>query len=357
MDPTVESSLLILRRQYFQLVDLSQLKWPEGPDLKQANAQSWIFLHLFDTERLPTLPPERYRLRVLKLLISKLERAIDDPEEDELSDDLMSALSSLLASGVPSEDASAQQKAYVTYAFSPPSTGESLTEERGVTLLESRAVISSSGTTGLRTWEAALHLGAFLCSRRGQESIRAKRIFELGAGTGLLSILCAKHLGISGVVATDGDEAVVDAIKTNTFLNGIDVDRPSGATVRAAVLRWGWALQATTFYEDYGMEVPDVVLGADVTYDKGVIPALVSSLREFFELNSSLHVLIAATVRNEQTFETFLNACRRNHFSLNLVDFPACPEQHQDGPFYPTWSQISIWEITRPQPVGDPFAL
>jgi ribosomal protein L11 methylase PrmA len=80
----------------------------------------------------------------------------------------------------------------------------------------------------------------------------------------MLSILCAKHLGAAGVVATDGDEAVVDAIKTNLFLNGLDVDDKSQVQVRTAALKWGYPVDATTFSEDYGMEVPDIVMGADV---------------------------------------------------------------------------------------------
>jgi hypothetical protein len=104
-----------------------------------------------------------------------------------------------------------------TYSY-PHSTDDSNSHERTVTLLEARSVISSSGTTGLRTWEAALLLGFYLVSETGRASIHGKRLFELGAGTGMLSILCAKHLGVAGVVATDGDEAVVDAIKTNLFL-------------------------------------------------------------------------------------------------------------------------------------------
>jgi hypothetical protein len=32
-------------------------------------------------------------------------------------------------------------------------------------------------------------------------------------------------------------------------------------------------------------------------------------MREFFELNAALQVLISATIRNEQTFEAFLKAC------------------------------------------------
>jgi predicted nicotinamide N-methyase len=80
----------------------------------------------------------------------------------------------------------------------------------------------------------------------------------------MLSILCANHLGISGVVATDGDEAVVDAIKTNAFLNEQDGAAPSQGLIRTAALKWGRYIQASTFTEDYGLGAPDVVLGADV---------------------------------------------------------------------------------------------
>jgi predicted nicotinamide N-methyase len=176
----------------------------------------------------------------------------------------MEAMSTLLTSNVPSEADSAQQKAFVTYSYPRSSIDDDSSGERTVTLLEARSVISSSGTTGLRTWEAALLLGSYLVSEGGRASVRGKRLFELGAGTGMLSILCAKYLDIAGIVATDGDEAVVDAIKTNLFLNGLDVNDISGCQVRTAALKWGYHVDATTFSEDYGMEVPDVLIGADV---------------------------------------------------------------------------------------------
>jgi predicted nicotinamide N-methyase len=176
----------------------------------------------------------------------------------------MEAMASLITADMPSEADSAQQKAFVTYSYPHHSTDDSISHDRTVTLLEARSVISSSGTTGLRTWEAALLLGSYLASETGRASIQGKRLFELGAGTGMLSILCAKHLGVAGVVATDGDEAVVDAIETNLFLNGLDTTDTSGCQVRTAALKWGYRVDATTFSEDYGMEVPDVVVGADV---------------------------------------------------------------------------------------------
>lgn len=176
----------------------------------------------------------------------------------------MSSMSTLLTSNVPSEADSAQQKAFVTYSYPLHSADDSATNEQAVTLLEARSVISGSGTTGLRTWEAALLLGSFLTAEVGRSLIEGKRVFELGAGTGVISILCAKHLRAAGVVATDGDEAVVDAIKTNLFLNGLDGNDSLGCQVRTAALKWGWPVDATAFSEDYGMEVPDILLGADV---------------------------------------------------------------------------------------------
>ena len=82
----------------------------------------------------------------------------------EISDDLMSAMSTLLTSNVPSEADSAQQKAFVTYSYPLHSADDSVSEDEAVTLLEARSVISGSGTTGLRTWEAALLLGSYLSS-------------------------------------------------------------------------------------------------------------------------------------------------------------------------------------------------
>lgn len=180
----------------------------------------------------------------------------------------MSTMSLLLSSNLPSEAASAQAKSYVTYDFG---------HERTVTLLESRSIISSSGTTGLRTWEAALHLGAYLATDAGSQWVRGKKILELGAGTGLLSILCAKHVDASKATITDGDEGVVDSIKTNVFLNGLD----TAADTESIVLRWGrsCALRDSLFYEEgqQNQNDVDVVLGADVVSNQAPPAKVVAS--------------------------------------------------------------------------------
>src|ERR1700759_2854981 len=105
---------------------------------------------------------------------------------------------------LPPELSSAQQRAYVTYTFARTNS----TSLSTITLLESRLLISASGTTGLRTWEASLHLASFLLSEQGSKYIENKRVLELGAGTGLVSIMCAKYLNPKHVLATDGSQDV-----------------------------------------------------------------------------------------------------------------------------------------------------
>ena len=78
MDP----QLLLFRRQYLQLFEPDFLAWPPKQLLRDPDVQAWIYNNLFDSDKNLYLPPERYQLRVLKPLASKLEQAIEDPEED-----------------------------------------------------------------------------------------------------------------------------------------------------------------------------------------------------------------------------------------------------------------------------------
>jgi hypothetical protein len=82
MNDPRDTQLRILQRQYLQLVEPQQLIWPNDAILKAPDVQLWLFKNLFDTANITSPPPDRYQLRVLKLLVSKLERSITDPEED-----------------------------------------------------------------------------------------------------------------------------------------------------------------------------------------------------------------------------------------------------------------------------------
>ncbi|KAK6857338.1 hypothetical protein PG995_007525 [Apiospora arundinis] len=329
--------------QYLQLE--RDLDFPSGQLLREAHVQDALQRRLFADDALAHPPPARYQIRVLKELVSRIEASIDDWEQHGVSDDLMSQLSELLASPLPEELIAVQQKSYVTYSQSLLS-GDTGPEAGAdpyphVTLLESRHLISAGGTTGLRTWEAALHLGQYLCTQ--PTLVQNKRVLELGAGTGYVSILCAKHLAPAQVIASDGSDDVVANLPENFYLNGLQDSR----AISVMDLKWGHALVGTEEAEWNGGQPIDLVLGADVTYDESVIPSLVATIDDLFDMFPRVLVIITATERNRQTFDAFINVCQKRALNVEEVKFDITPKDAQTGPFYSDQVPIRICRITR----------
>ena len=251
----------------------------------------------------------------------------------------MNYISSLLSSSLPSEATSAQQKCFVTYTLSYLASQDDVPT---VTLHEARNLVAAAGTTGLRTWEAALLLGNYLCTN-SSSLVHGKSILELGSGTGYVSVLCAKYLGASHVIATDGSDDVVDSLSTNLYLNGLQ----DSSIIEGKELRWGQVLIGSEHPEWNGGREIDLVLGADLTYDGSGIPPLVSTFGDLFELYPKVTIIIAATVRNPKTFETFLDTCRLNQYLVQEVKFEITSSRLQQGPFYSHHEQIQLCLITR----------
>ncbi|KAK8073239.1 hypothetical protein PG994_004138 [Apiospora phragmitis] len=331
--------------QYLQLE--RYLDFPSGQLLREAHVQDALLRRLFADDALAHPPPPRYQIRVLKDLVARIEASIDDWEEHGVSDDLMAHLSELLASPLPAELIAVQQKTYVTYSQSLLSGDSGPGAGPGpyphVTLLESRQLISAGGTTGLRTWEAALHMGQYLCMN--PSLVQNKRVLELGAGTGYVSILCAKHLASSQVIASDGSDDVVANLPENFYVNGLQDSR----VISAMDLKWGQALLGTEEAEWNGGRPIDLVLGADVTYDESVTPSLVGTIDDLFDMFPRVLVIISATERNRRTFDAFINVCQKRGLNIQEVDFDIAPQDTQTGPFYSDQVPIRICRITRGQ--------
>ncbi|OBT72314.1 hypothetical protein VF21_09306 [Pseudogymnoascus sp. 05NY08] len=348
----------LFKRQYLQL-QLS-LKYPAKECLKHEEFQQLLYSEIFSEDAMKWYPPQRYQLRVLKELVKRIEVSITDWEEEQsISDDLMNSFASLLTTTIPPEAVAAQEKSYVTYTLSnllrepsslPPSSSSpsspSLppTDPPTITILESRNLLGGTGTTGFRTWEASLQLSSFLSSPLllPSLSLRGKSVLELGSGTGYLSICCAKYLGASHVTATDGFDTVMTDLGTNLFIN----DLQDSSLVSTRELKWGHALlgnEDATFLEHRS---PDFIIGADVTYDAAALPSLVATLRDLLELFPKAQVVIASTVRNEETYGKFLGLCGKYGFVLEQLGWEAVEAEGQRGPFYETVMPVRICRIT-----------
>ncbi|KAJ5951735.1 uncharacterized protein N7479_010148 [Penicillium vulpinum] len=339
-----------LAAQYFQLVELLHLDLPQGSVLIQSTVQAALYERMFNENTVFPIPPDSYRSRVLKEILSRIEESITNPEEDEINDDLMESWSALVSQPKPSALQQAQQLSLVKYTAPTPNAGNC--PERTVTTSESRGLILSAGTTGNRTWEAALHLGSFLASEAGEAIVRGKRVIELGAGTGFLSLVCARHLGVRSVVVTDREPVLIDNIRdcVKHNLNGLE-----SIPIYPAVWEWGTLLERsedlTGLRSDEGEEGTglrfDVALGADLIYDTDLVPLLLSTVRDLFENYHIKEFIIAATLRNEDTFRTFLNACETNSFAVETLPFESTPSEDQTGFFHSTSIPIRTYRISR----------
>ncbi|KAL1980749.1 hypothetical protein VTN96DRAFT_3594 [Rasamsonia emersonii] len=341
-----KDAISLLVAQYFQLVDPWDLRIPPADTLKDPAVQAAIYEEMFNEDKIDPIPPVNYRTRALKTILARIEEALSDPEEDEILDDLIRCWSELIAQPKPSALEAAQQLSYIKYT-APATSGveNNDNDKRGsVITSESRGLILSSGTTGFRTWEAALHLGTFLCTTpEGQSIVRGKRVIELGAGTGFLSMYCAKHLGVESVTVTDRDPALIANIKDCLGRNQLSADK-----IRPAIWEWGSPLDSGSNTNTNANAIFDVALGADLTYDVDIVPLLISTIRDLFDQYGTKEFILSATIRNEETFQTFLDTCEAHRFQTQRIPFESPPFEEQSGFFHSTKIPIRTYRIMPP---------
>ncbi|ORY75751.1 putative methyltransferase-domain-containing protein [Protomyces lactucae-debilis] len=242
---------------------------------QQPSIQSSLLRQVIKCEERPM--PTKYTASILKLLLKHLERL-----NAELDDELVQYYTDLLHDP--------QAKAYpLGQSSSIPDTEGHVdihylvAKDSYLTISEQPNVLAQAGTTGHRTWSAALALGEYLL--KNPHFIQGKRVLELGGGTGFLSLLCERLHSMS-VCCTDGSPRMLDLIRTNIHKNN--------ATIQTQQLLFGGdsPIQQEPF---------DVVLGADITYETGIVAELSCTLDALLHSQPEALILIAATVRQERT--------------------------------------------------------
>ncbi|KAF3989858.1 hypothetical protein FT663_03429 [Candidozyma haemuli var. vulneris] len=159
-----------------------------------------------------------------------------------------------------------------------------------VSIRETPRVISGQGTTGARTWNAALLL-AFVLNTDGRfkGEFDGSTVLELGAGTGLVGAALAKKWqqhNLKKIIITDGDEGVVEKLPLTLETNDIEKHN-----IECAQFLWGKTVPP---------ENVDIVLGADIIYDPSVLDVLLDTLGDFFA-QGARYAVIARSDRNPET--------------------------------------------------------
>ena len=162
-----------------------------------------------------------------------------------------------------------------------------ITVSQGTTGNSNNRSVTTTGRTGVAVWNSCLLLTRMLDALNVSQSqsqsqsqtmnllnnnndhnnalFRNRVVLELGAGTGLASIAAYK-MGAKRVIATDGNEEVVDLARRNIAQNmNIDDGRAnnSNSCITAKQLKWG-VLDAM----DYA-NTADFIIGSDLTYNSG----------------------------------------------------------------------------------------
>ena len=116
----------------------------------------------------------------------------------------------------------------------------------------------AAGQTGVAVWNSALLLVRLMdvITVKDPPWLHGKTILELGCGTGVASIAMQK-LGASHVIATDGNQNVMELTRTNVEYNNVS------NTVKVSELQWGF-MNAIDF-----CDTADIVIGSDLTYNSG----------------------------------------------------------------------------------------
>ncbi|KAG7099775.1 hypothetical protein E1B28_001587 [Marasmius oreades] len=341
----MQPELFLLLREYCSLVPARSLSISNDVSFSELN--KFLVKIILLNPHLQRFPPaEQYQKSFWKALISHLEqlqRTSDD--DDEIDDRILERYLSLLPPALPvsgSSHASIRgeicglglplrpppNKSFVTHFWKPiiSDTGSvravDVSQYQTTTLHESRTIIES-GTTGLRTWSASLHLAEYIIIH--SDLIRKKRILELGSGIGFLGIIVATVQRLlqqpMPIWLTDGNEVVLAQCRKNVSLDcNLSSSHPD---VHYGNLDWFDALENDPRLDGFIKECdPDLVLGADIVFDPTLIEPLVALLSQLLRRKDRGRMsIIALTVRKEETYRGFLTAVQERGMTVEELSF------------------------------------
>ncbi|CAG2237986.1 EEF2KMT [Mytilus edulis] len=303
-------------------------------------------------------PSVAYQKAFMKTLLHKLEES-----EVEMCDEIYEVYTDLLQQTEDEDDI----LCYKTYHLP---NGETVSLQESIHLI-------SQGTTGLNTWQAALHLAEWAFENSGL--LENKKVLELGSGLGLTGIAICKQCKLRSLTFSDCHPQVLYLLMHQTSAqcetryrygtvirhygnklyvpaSADDLEEESDDELdigiftpdeefweegdyaesyklccdnRISLLQLDWSKGSHDFLDKLA---PDIILAADVVYDKEVIPSLVRILLKVLKpkKNNVPIAYIASTVRNEDTRDFFLINLANEGLAYEMVEPPKEKTFHYD---------------------------
>ncbi|NWX07822.1 EF2KT methyltransferase, partial [Caloenas nicobarica] len=291
------------QRRFLAARQLRSFPWLELEQNLQTSLDSSLLVDILHKTILHPLcvkypSSTKYRRHFLTELIKKHESTAAEP-----LDELYDALADIL-------NEKESTRCYKNYLLP---TGEC------VTLSESVAIISG-GTTGLVTWDAALHLAEWAIENSAVFSNRT--VLELGSGIGFTGIAICKTCNPKMYIFSDYHHGVLKQLAENICLNGFVLQPETTQHIQTETR--GQEAEATNYQNpklivaelDWcsvtGKQLldlqPDIIIAADVVYDPEITLALIAMLQDLSASRGDRkppEVYIASTIRNPDTYCLF----------------------------------------------------
>lgn len=204
-------------------------------------------------------------------------------------------------------DETEHEKRNFTFSVPMKSEGDSQTTSNEVEV----SIYGWKKVDGNIVWRGAQMLADKLAdSAETVERLKGSSVLELGAGSGLLGILCA-HLGAHAVI-TDGDEKEFPVLARNAEC--FEDMLSNGGSISASVLEWGRTAGLKAVEARVPGLIPhsfDFIVASDVVYIPQYIPDLAESI-EFFLAPQGVAIItntaVSTRTNHQQARELFLTA-------------------------------------------------
>nr|CAI5864178.1 unnamed protein product [Callosobruchus analis] len=207
--------------------------------------------------------------------------------------------------------------------------------ERGgrILILKESGFLISNGTTGLRTWEAALALSDWIVSNK--DLFKGKKVLELGSGLGLTGLVLSTECVPSTVYLSDCHASVLKNMYDNVILN---IEREnaeitdetevamkltdrciyhsSGRKPEIAIFNLPWEDAVEETCEQIG-EI-DMIIAADIVYDEDLFADLLKAMRNFSRYCDVKEFIFACTERNPETLGNFIKDAEKSFLAEAL---------------------------------------
>ncbi|XP_046911399.2 protein-lysine N-methyltransferase EEF2KMT [Dermatophagoides farinae] len=203
-----------------------------------------------------------------------------------------------------------------------------------LSIIETNKIVKS-GTTGLRTWPAAVHLLNYLRIPENYQNVQWNRsnawhnVVELGSGSGLLGVGLIKSGFINNghYIFTDHSQAVLKHIELNLFIN--DINQKTNNNVQVVIQKLDWIDYQ---FFDFSASISDLIIASDVIYDPNFIEPFIQTLRTMFNVYKNADSLrrdpdciICCAIRNPKILDIFqqkLEQCNLEWRQLNRIERP-----------------------------------